>query len=112
MKKESYDTLIIGPISLDIMIDCHGEETRLVGGACVQSGYAASNAGARTAVFTKASPEVDVYGAFSDCRPTFTGRRPQRRLRSATATLQRTRRQGSAHSCPAATRSASGIFPL
>ena len=67
MKKESYDTLIIGPISLDIMIDCHGEETRLVGGACVQSGYAASNAGARTAVFTKASPEVDVYGAFSDC---------------------------------------------
>ena len=67
MKKKIYDTLIIGPMSLDIMIDCHDTETRLVGGACVQSGYAASNAGARTAVFTKAAPEVDVYQAFSDC---------------------------------------------
>lgn len=67
MKKEIYDTLIIGPVSLDIMIDCHDVETRLVGGACVQSGFAASNAGARTAVFTKASPDVDVYRAFSEC---------------------------------------------
>ena len=67
MKKPAYDTLIIGPVSLDIMIDCHDEETRLVGGACVQSGYAAANAGARTAVFTKASPDVDVYRAFENC---------------------------------------------
>ena len=62
-----YDTLIIGPVSLDIMIDCHDVETHLVGGASVQSGYAASNIGAKTAIFTKASPDVDVYSAFENC---------------------------------------------
>ena len=66
MKKKSYDTLIVGPVSLDIMIDCRGTETRLTGGAVVQSGYAAANIGARTAVFTKTSPDVDVYAAFAD----------------------------------------------
>ena len=67
MRKEIYDTLIIGPVSRDIMIDCHDVETRLIGGACVQSGYAAANTGARTAVFTKASPDVDLYRAFENC---------------------------------------------
>ena len=67
MRKEIYDTMIIGPISLDIMIDCHDNEQHLVGGASVQSGYAASNIGARTAVFTKAAPDVDVYRAFENC---------------------------------------------
>lgn len=67
MKKEIYDTMIIGPISLDIMIDCHDVEQHLVGGASVQSGYAAANVGARTAVFTKAAPDVDVYRAFENC---------------------------------------------
>ena len=67
MRKEIYDTMIIGPISLDIMIDCRDNEPHLVGGASVQSGYAASNIGARTAVFTKAAPDVDVYRAFENC---------------------------------------------
>ena len=67
MRKEIYDTMIIGPVSRDIMIDCHDVETRLVGGAVVQSGFAAANVGARTAIFTKASPDIDVYGAFADC---------------------------------------------
>ena len=67
MKKEIYDTLIIGPLSHDIMIDCHGQEQRLTGGASIQSGYAAANTGARTAIFTKASADTDVYTAFADC---------------------------------------------
>lgn len=67
MKKPVYDTMIVGPISLDIMIDCHDVETRLTGGAVVQSGYAAANVGARTAIFTKTSPSVDVYDAFANC---------------------------------------------
>lgn len=67
MRKEIYDTMIIGPISLDIMIDCHDNEQHLVGGASVQSAYAASNIGARTAVFTKAASDVDVYRAFENC---------------------------------------------
>ena len=66
MRKPAYDTMIVGPVSLDIMIDCHDVETRLTGGAVIQSGYAASNVGARTAIFTKASPDVDVYAAFAD----------------------------------------------
>lgn len=67
MKKETYDIFIIGPLSRDIMIDFRGKEDRLLGGACVQSGYAASNIGGRTAVFTKASPDTDVYSAFENC---------------------------------------------
>ena len=51
MKKECYETMIVGPISLDIMIDCHDVEEHLIGGASVQSGFAASNTGARTAVW-------------------------------------------------------------
>ena len=60
MKKACYDTMIVGPISLDIMIDCHDNEEHLVGGASVQSGFAASNVGARTAIFTKAGDEGDI----------------------------------------------------
>ncbi len=68
MRKPVYDTLIIGPMSLDIMIDCEGKEEHLVGGAVVQSGYAASNTGARCAVFTKLNPaDANVYEAFADC---------------------------------------------
>lgn len=68
MKKSRYDTLIIGPVSLDIMIDCHGREEHLTGGAVIQSGYAASNIGARTAVFTKLNPkDADIYRAFANC---------------------------------------------
>ena len=64
---KTYDTLIIGPLSLDIMIDCHDVETRLTGGAVIQSGYAAANTGAKTAVFTKSSPDVDAKDAFAGC---------------------------------------------
>lgn len=48
-----YDTLIIGPISLDQNIDYEGREYNEVGGAIVQSGYAASRIGHKTALFTK-----------------------------------------------------------
>ncbi|MCI1304807.1 MAG: PfkB family carbohydrate kinase [Lachnospiraceae bacterium] len=68
MKKNIYDTMIIGPLSLDIMIDCHDHEDRLTGGAVIQSGYAAANIGGRTAVFTKLNPaDADVYDAFKNC---------------------------------------------
>jgi sugar/nucleoside kinase (ribokinase family) len=68
MKKQIYDTMIIGPLSLDIMIDCHDAEEHLTGGAVIQSGYAASNIGARTAVFTKLNAkDADVYDAFQNC---------------------------------------------
>jgi sugar/nucleoside kinase (ribokinase family) len=68
MKKPIYDTMIIGPLSLDIMIDCHDVKDELTGGAVIQSGYAAANIGGRTAVVTKFNPkDADVYDAFRDC---------------------------------------------
>lgn len=51
-----YDTLVIGPISLDHNIDYEGNERREVGGAIVQSGFAAARSGAKTAIFTKLNP--------------------------------------------------------
>lgn len=51
MKK--YDTLVVGPISLDINIDYQNNVEREVGGAVVQSGWAAASSGAQTAIFTK-----------------------------------------------------------
>ena len=51
MKK--YDTLVVGPISLDINIDYQDNVEREVGGAVVQSGWAAASSGAKTAIFTK-----------------------------------------------------------
>ncbi|MGP1602200.1 PfkB family carbohydrate kinase [Treponema sp.] len=48
-----YDIVCIGPVSKDIMIDHLGHEDRLLGGAIIQSGYAASGAGFKTAVCTK-----------------------------------------------------------
>lgn len=55
MKK--YDTLVVGPISLDQNIDHEGNERREVGGAIVQSGFAAAHSGNRVAVFTKLNPK-------------------------------------------------------
>lgn len=52
-----YDTLVIGPISLDHNIDYQNNEEREVGGAIVQSGFAATNSGAKTALFMKLNPE-------------------------------------------------------
>lgn len=54
MKK--YDTLVIGPVSLDRNIDYQGNERREIGGAVVASGWASAGSGAKTAVFTKLNP--------------------------------------------------------
>ena len=88
MRKEIYDTMIIGPISLDIMIDCRDNEQHLVGGASVQSGYAASNIGART------------------------GDRRRRLHPYGTNISQRIRRPANAGCCPAVIRSRSETFLL
>ena len=52
---KTYDSVIIGPVSLDINIDCEGNERRELGGAVVQAGYAAAKCGFRPLVLTKAS---------------------------------------------------------
>lgn len=65
MKK--YDSVIIGPVSLDINIDCEGVERRELGGAVVQSGYAAAKCGFRTLVLTKADrSDADTEARFAD----------------------------------------------
>lgn len=56
MCRKQYDTLIIGPVSLDHNIDYEGREYHEVGGAIVQSGFAASRTGHMTALFTKLNP--------------------------------------------------------
>ena len=62
-----YDSLILGPVSLDINIDCTGKEHRELGGAVVASGYAAGRCGFKTAVLTKANlKEAVVRDRFSD----------------------------------------------
>ena len=52
-----FDTLVIGPISLDINIDHEDTIEREVGGAVVQSGWAAAASGAKTAILTKLNPK-------------------------------------------------------
>ena len=52
-----YDTLVVGPISLDQNIDYQDFERREVGGAIVQSGFAAAHSGNVTAIFTKLNPK-------------------------------------------------------
>ncbi|QOX64505.1 ribokinase [Anoxybacterium hadale] len=65
MSKMEYDTLIIGPVSLDHNIDHQGNEYQEVGGAIVQSGFAASRIGHKTALFTKLNPkDADLEKAF------------------------------------------------
>lgn len=65
MKK--YDSVIIGPVSLDINIDCEGVERRELGGAVVQSGYAAAKCGFRTLILTKADrSDADTEARFAD----------------------------------------------
>jgi Sugar kinases, ribokinase family len=65
MIEKQYDTLIIGPVSLDHNIDFEGREYYETGGAIVQSGYAASGIGHSTALCTKLNPEdVDLERAF------------------------------------------------
>ncbi len=65
MSNKQYDTLIIGPVSLDHNIDHQGREYREVGGAIVQSGYASSRTGHTTALFTKLNPlDTDLGDVF------------------------------------------------
>ena len=64
--KKQYDTLIIGPVSLDHNIDYQGNERKEVGGAVVASGFAAAKSGNKTALFTKLNPaDADVEERFS-----------------------------------------------
>ncbi len=66
MSRSEYETLIIGPVSLDQNIDFEGREYHEVGGAIVQSGYAASRIGHKTALFTKLNPaDADLQKTFS-----------------------------------------------
>ena len=55
--RKHYDTLVVGPISLDQNIDYQDFERREVGGAIVQSGFAAAHSGNVTAIFTKLNPK-------------------------------------------------------
>lgn len=65
MSGKQYDTLIIGPVSLDHNIDHEGREYHEVGGAIVQSGFAASRIGHTTALFTKLDPrDADIRQVF------------------------------------------------
>jgi len=50
---KKYDSLVIGPVSLDHNIDYLGNERKEVGGAVVASGFAAARSGNVTALFTK-----------------------------------------------------------
>jgi sugar/nucleoside kinase (ribokinase family) len=52
-----FDIAMLGHVSKDIIVDHLGNETRLVGGAVVQSCAAAARAGARVLVVTKAAAE-------------------------------------------------------
>lgn len=51
--KKQYDTLVIGPVSIDHNIDYQGNERRELGGAVVASGWASARSNRKTAIFTK-----------------------------------------------------------
>ncbi|HET7839154.1 MAG TPA: carbohydrate kinase, partial [Rectinemataceae bacterium] len=53
----NYDIAMLGHVSKDVIVDHLGGETRLLGGAVVQSSAAASRSGARVLVVTKAAAE-------------------------------------------------------
>lgn len=59
-----FDIAMLGHVSKDIIVDHLGHETRLLGGAVVQSCAAASRAGAKVLVVTKAAAE-DMKGLAS-----------------------------------------------
>jgi len=67
MSKKQYDSFIIGPVSLDHNIDFIDNWYKEVGGAIVQSGYAAPRAGHSTALFTKLNPmDTDIKQIFEN----------------------------------------------
>ncbi len=53
----NYDIAMLGHVSKDIIVDHLGVETRLLGGAVIQSAAAAARSGARLLVVTKAAEE-------------------------------------------------------
>lgn len=53
----NYDIAMLGHVSKDIIVDHLGVETRLLGGAVIQSAAAAARSGARLLVVTKAARE-------------------------------------------------------
>jgi sugar/nucleoside kinase (ribokinase family) len=52
-----YDIAMLGHVSKDVIVDHLGAETRLLGGAVVQSAAAAAHSGARVLVVTKTAEE-------------------------------------------------------
>ncbi|MBQ4425469.1 MAG: ribokinase [Lachnospiraceae bacterium] len=56
--ERKYDTVIIGPITLDHNTDYDGREEYINGGAVTFAGYAAAAAGRRVAVVPKGNPAV------------------------------------------------------
>lgn len=63
-----YDSLILGPVSLDENIDCNGNVVHSVGGAVVYSGFAAAQCGFNTAVVTKSNNEsCNVEDVYKNC---------------------------------------------
>jgi sugar/nucleoside kinase (ribokinase family) len=52
-----YDIAMLGHVSKDVIVDHLGVETRLLGGAVVQSAAAAARAGAKVLVVTKAAKD-------------------------------------------------------
>ena len=64
--KQSYDVLVIGPVSLDHNIDYQGNERKELGGAVVASGFASAKSGNKTALFTKLNPaDADIEARFA-----------------------------------------------
>lgn len=69
IEKKTYDTLVIGPISLDHNIDHEGGEYKEVGGAIVASGFAAAKMGHSTALLTKLNPkDANAEETFKDAQ--------------------------------------------
>lgn len=65
MIEKKYETLIIGPVSLDQNVDFEGKKYSEIGGAIVQSGFAAARIGHETALFTKLNPDdADLEAVF------------------------------------------------
>jgi sugar/nucleoside kinase (ribokinase family) len=63
----NFDSLVIGPVSLDYNIDHLGNSHQEIGGAIVQSGFAAAKTGHSTAIFTKLnSADVDIESFFKN----------------------------------------------
>ena len=66
MDNKKFDSFIIGQISKDINIDFDGKVVEELGGAVVQSGYAAANIGHRVGVLPKFNTkEIDAADVFT-----------------------------------------------